>query len=48
MLWRLQYATKGHIFFVKMYALELSPNGNIVKAKYLSMLLNIQENPKKV
>ena len=47
MLWRLQYATKGRNSFVKMYALELSPNGNTVKTKYLSILLNIQENPKK-
>jgi hypothetical protein len=27
MLWRLQYATKGRNSFVKMYALDLSPNG---------------------
>jgi hypothetical protein len=31
-----------------MYALDLSPNGNTEKTKYLSILLNIQENPKKV
>jgi hypothetical protein len=30
-----------------MYALDLSPNGNTVKTKYLSILLNIQVNPKK-
>ena len=35
MLWRLEYATKGHNSFVKMYALDLSPNGNTVKTKYL-------------
>jgi hypothetical protein len=29
-----------------MYALDLSPN--TVKTKYLSILFNIQENPKKV
>jgi hypothetical protein len=48
MLWRLQYATKGRNSFVKMYALDLSPNDNTVKTKYLYILLNIQENPKKV
>jgi hypothetical protein len=48
MLWRLQYATKGRNSFVKMYALDLSPNGNTVKTKYLSMLLKIQENQNKV
>ena len=47
MLWRLQYATKGRNSFVKMYALDLSPNGNTVKTKYLSILLNIEENFKK-
>jgi hypothetical protein len=31
-----------------MYALDLSPNGNTVKTKYLSVLLKIQENQKKV
>jgi hypothetical protein len=31
-----------------MYALDLNPNGNTVRIKYLSILLNIQENPKKV
>jgi hypothetical protein len=31
MLWRIQYATKGRNSFGKMYALELSPNGNTVK-----------------
>jgi hypothetical protein len=48
MIWRLQYATKGRNSFAKMYALDLSRNGNTVKTKYLSMLLKIQENPKKV
>ena len=47
MLWRLQYATKGRNSLVKMYAIDLSPNCNTVKIKYLSILLNIQENPKK-
>jgi hypothetical protein len=47
MLWRLQYATKGRNSFVKMYALDLSPNCNTVKTKYPSILFNIQENPKK-
>jgi hypothetical protein len=44
----MQYATKGRNSFVKMYALDLSPNGNTVKTKYLSMLLKIQENQNKV
>ena len=48
MLWRLEYATKGRNSFVKMYALDLSPNGNNVKTKYLFILMNIQENPKQV
>jgi hypothetical protein len=30
-----------------MYAIDLSPNCNTVKIKYLSILFNIQENPKK-
>jgi hypothetical protein len=29
----------------RLYALDLNPNGNTVKTKYLSILLNIQENP---
>jgi hypothetical protein len=45
MLWRLQYATKGRNSFVKMYALDLSPNGNTVKNK---ISFYIQENHKKV
>ena len=40
--------TKGRYSFVKMYALDLSPNGNTVKTKYPSILLTIQDNPKKV
>jgi len=47
MLWRFKYVTKGRGSFVKMYALDLSPKGNTVKTKYLSILSNIQENPKK-
>jgi hypothetical protein len=30
-----------------MYAIDLSPNCNTVKIKYLFILFNIQENPKK-
>jgi hypothetical protein len=45
MLWRLQYATKGRNSFVKMYALDLSPNGNTVKNK---ISFYIHENHKKV
>jgi hypothetical protein len=32
----------------RAYIKQESPNGNTVKTKYLSILLNIQENPKKV
>jgi hypothetical protein len=45
MLWCLQYATKGRNSFVKMYALDLSQNGNTVKNK---ISFYIQENHKKV
>ena len=48
MLWRLQYTTKDGNSLVKMHALDLSSNCNTVKTKYLYILLNIQENPKKV
>jgi hypothetical protein len=45
MLWRLQYATKGRNSFVKMYALDLSPNGNNCKNK---ISFNIIEYPEKL
>ena len=48
MLWPLQSATKGRNSFVKMYALDISPNGNTVKTISFYRLCNIQENPKKV
>ena len=45
MLWRLQYATKGRNSFVKMYALDLSPNGKTVQNKISFYIIEYPGKP---
>ena len=47
MLWRLQYTTKGRNSFVKMYALDLSPNCNTVKTNIFLYYLISRKTLKK-
>jgi hypothetical protein len=44
----LQYLTKTLTTFVKMCPLEQRTNGSTEKVKYLVLLPNCHENPKKV